>query len=99
MRLLRARQRLGKLLKVNDEQYISRLHKKIIDLQRELLENYRDLQVELRNIVGDKCFSHLKSRIDLILKGKKKVQVGPATSSAGGSTGKRKSSSENPQAP
>jgi len=65
-----------------DEKHIARLHKEIVDLQRELLENYRDLQVELRDIVGEERFLHLKTRIDLILKGKKKVQVRAGTSSA-----------------
>lgn len=57
-----------------DETRISQLHEEIIVLQRKLLENYRDLQVELRAIVGERRFAQLKARIDLILKGKKKVQ-------------------------
>ena len=76
-----------------DETRIAQLHKEIINLQRELLENYRDLQVELRDIVGEERFLHLKKRIDLLLKGKKKVQDRPATSSPGSSTEERRSSS------
>ena len=73
-----------------DETRISQLHEKIIDLQRGLLENHRDLQVELRDIVGEQRFTRLKMRIDLVLKGKKKVQVGPGTS-AHGAPAERKS--------
>ena len=65
-----------------DEKHILELHTEIIQLQTKLLTNYRDLQVELRNIVGEKRFRHLKTRIDLILKGKKKVKA-PADASAG----------------
>ena len=57
-----------------DETRISQSHEEIIVLQRKLLENYRDLQVELRAIVGEQRFAQLKARIDLILKGKKKVR-------------------------
>lgn len=57
------------------EEQIDQLHVEIVGLQRDLLANYRDLQIELRGIVGKRRFSHLKKRIDLILKSKKKVQV------------------------
>ena len=82
-----------------DEKRISQLHKEIIDLQRELLENYRGLQVKLRDIVGEQRFLHLKKRIDLILKGKKKVQVRSGTSSPSRSAKERKSSSGKSQTP
>jgi hypothetical protein len=58
---------------------IAKLHVEVIDLQRRLLENYRDLQVELRETVGEQRFAQLKMRIDLILKSNKKVQVPPPT--------------------
>lgn len=81
------------------EKRISQLHKEIINLQRELLENYRDLQVELRDIVGEQRFIHLKKRIDLFLKGKKKVQASPGTSSRKRAAAERKPSSAKSQAP
>ena len=59
-----------------DDARITQLHTEIIDLQRKILLSYRDLQVELRKIVGQQRFTHLKKRIDLILDGGKKVQVG-----------------------
>jgi molybdenum-dependent DNA-binding transcriptional regulator ModE len=82
-----------------DEKRISKIHKEIIDRQRELLENYRGLQVELREIVGEQRFLHLKKRIDLFLKGKKKTQVRPETSSPGRSTKKIESTSGKSQTP
>ncbi len=55
-----------------DETHIAQLHQEIIDLQKDLLKNYRDLQVELRDIVGEQRFTRLKRRIDFILKSPKK---------------------------
>lgn len=75
-----------------DEKRISQLHKEIIGQQRELLENYRQLQVELRQVVGEERFLRLKMRIDLFLKGKKKVQVRPSAK-------QRKPDSEKSQTP
>jgi septal ring factor EnvC (AmiA/AmiB activator) len=58
-----------------DDARIAKLHIEVIDLQRGLLENYRDLQVALREIVGEQRFAQLKMRIDLILKSNQKVHV------------------------
>lgn len=80
-----------------DEQGISKLHEEIVDLQRELLENYRVLQMELRAIVGEQRFLQLQKRIDLMLNGNKKSQTRTGTTSAGRSTGERKSNSAKPQ--
>jgi len=82
-----------------DEQHISQLHEEIVDLQRELLDSYRVLQVELRATVGEERFLQLKKRIDLMLNGKKKEQTRTGTSSASRSTGESKSSSGKPQTP
>jgi hypothetical protein len=82
-----------------DQKRISKMHEEIIDLQRNLLENYRGLQVELREIVGEQRFLHLKKRIDLFLKGKKKTQVRPEASSPRRSTKKLNSNSGKSQAP
>ena len=82
-----------------DEQRISKLHEEIVDLQRELLDSYRVLQVELRATVGEERFLQLKKRIDLMLNGKKKEQTRTGTSSASRSTGESKSSSGKPQTP
>ncbi len=65
-----------------DETRISQLHKEVIDLQRDLLNNYRDLQTELRGIVGKQQFSHFKKRIDGILEGEKKKPARRAKNSA-----------------
>ena len=55
-----------------DEQKIDELHDEIIELQRGLLLNYRELQVEIRGAVGQQRFPQLKQRIDNVLKQKAK---------------------------
>ncbi len=82
-----------------DEDRITELHKEIIRLQRELLENYRDLQVQLRSAVGETRFLHMKKRIDLILKAKKKVQVGPGKTPSEAPTPERRSISQGSRLP
>jgi cobalamin biosynthesis Mg chelatase CobN len=72
-----------------DEQRISKLHEEIVDLQRELLDNYRALQVELRAIVGQERFLQLKKRIDLMLNKKKTEQTPAGTKAAGSGKGVR----------
>lgn len=76
-----------------DDKLIARLHTEIVDLQRQLLNNYRDLQVQLRDVVGRPGFLRLKQRIDLILKGKKKVQTTTEPGSANQTTSQRAISS------
>lgn len=55
-----------------DQSRVDALHEEILVLQRQLLGNYHDLQVELRNTVGEQRFMRLKRRIDLYLNSKKK---------------------------
>ena len=78
-----------------DEKLIARLHDEIVDLQRQLLDNYRNLQIQLRNVVGQPGFLRLKKRIDLILKGRKKVQTTTESTSPNPSSRQRSISAEN----
>ena len=47
-----------------DEKRIEALHGEILELQRKLLLNYRELQIQLRATVSAERFQHLKKRID-----------------------------------
>ncbi len=55
-----------------DERRVRRLRKAILDTQTQLLNNYHELQVDLRKIVGKERFVFLKRRIDNALQSKKK---------------------------
>jgi peptidoglycan hydrolase CwlO-like protein len=48
--------------KLNEKQIV-KLHQETVELQRQLLDNYRHLQVELRDIVGKPGFLRLKRRV------------------------------------
>lgn len=50
-----------------DTAAVDGLQKEILDLQRDLLEQYHRMQVELRQIVGKERFVLLKQRIDRML--------------------------------
>src|SRR5262245_47953337 len=45
----------------------TQLEAEILDLQRQMLDNYRKMQVELRAVVGKERFMTLKKRIDNFL--------------------------------
>ncbi len=51
-----------------DNAHINDLQEAIAQLQRELLDNYHNLQVGIRRIVGPASFYKLKKRIDMALK-------------------------------
>lgn len=55
-----------------DEDKAKKLEDDVIALQRELLTNYRKMQVELRALVGEERFVFLRQRIDNMLKAQKK---------------------------
>ena len=40
----------------------------VLDLQRQMLANYRKIQVELRTLVGEERFNQLRRRLDNLLK-------------------------------
>ena len=46
----------------------TQLEAEILDLQRQMLDNYRKMQVELRAVVGKERFLILKKRIDNLLR-------------------------------
>jgi hypothetical protein len=50
-----------------DEKRAAALEADILDLQRQMLANYRKMQVELRALVGKERFLVLKKRIDNLL--------------------------------
>jgi hypothetical protein len=51
-----------------DETRASRLEAEILDLQRQMLANYRKVQVGLRALVDKKGFLALRKRIDRLIK-------------------------------
>lgn len=57
-----------------DERRIERLQAEVIDLQRQLLNNYHRLQTGLRRIAGRERFKKIKSRVDVYFRSRR----GPA---------------------
>jgi hypothetical protein len=50
-----------------DEKEAKAIEADIVDLQRQMLANYRTMQTELRTLVGKERFLILKKRLDLML--------------------------------
>jgi hypothetical protein len=50
-----------------DERAVDKLEAEILEVQRQLLDNYHQMQVKLRTIVGKERFATLKQRLDRIL--------------------------------
>jgi hypothetical protein len=50
-----------------DEKRAMKLETEILDLQRQMLANYRKMQVELRTLIGEDRFTILKQRLDRFL--------------------------------
>jgi hypothetical protein len=50
-----------------DEKRATALEAEILDLQRQMLANYRKMQVELRTLIGKERFTILKQRLDRFL--------------------------------
>ncbi|MDG1896603.1 MAG: hypothetical protein P8J37_17000 [Fuerstiella sp.] len=82
--------------KLNEKQIV-KLHQEIVELQRQLLDNYRHLQVELRDIVGKPGFLRLKRRVDLILNSRKKVKTISESTSDNEPVGRRQNDSTRSQ--
>src|SRR5262245_62689579 len=51
-----------------DEDRTTKLEVDILDLQRQMLANYRKMQIELRTLVGEERFNLLRRRLDNMLK-------------------------------
>jgi len=51
-----------------DEDRAAKLEADVLDLQRQMLANYRKMQVELRTLVGEERFNLLRRRLDNMLK-------------------------------
>jgi hypothetical protein len=51
-----------------DEDRAAKLEADVLDLQRQMLANYRTMQVELRTLVGEERFNQLRRRLDNMLK-------------------------------
>src|SRR5262245_17665458 len=51
-----------------DEDRATKLEAEVLDLQRQMLTNYRKMQVELRTLVGEERFNLLRRRLDNMLK-------------------------------
>ncbi|HKA06292.1 MAG TPA: hypothetical protein VKD71_03480 [Gemmataceae bacterium] len=51
-----------------DEDRATKLEAEVLDLQRQMLANYRKMQVELRTLVGEERFNLLRRRLDNMLK-------------------------------
>ena len=51
-----------------DEEKVTKLAAEVLDLQRQMLTNYRKMQVELRTVVGEERFNQLRRRLDNMLK-------------------------------
>lgn len=51
-----------------DEERATKLEAEVLDLQRQMLANYRKMQVELRALVGEDRFNLLRRRLDNMLK-------------------------------
>jgi hypothetical protein len=51
-----------------DEDRAAKLEADVLDLQRQMLANYRKMQVELRTLVGEERFKQLRRRLDNMLK-------------------------------
>ena len=51
-----------------DEEKATKLEAEVLDLQRQMLANYRKVQVELRTLVGEERFNQLRRRLDNMLK-------------------------------
>jgi len=50
-----------------DDKAVQKLQTEVLDLQKQLLDNYHRLHVELRTIVGPERFAVLRKRLDNIL--------------------------------
>lgn len=50
-----------------DASAVAKLQGEVLDLQKQLLDNYHHLQVEVRAIVGPERFAVLRQRLDRIL--------------------------------
>jgi hypothetical protein len=51
-----------------DEDRATKLEAEVLDLQHQMLANYRKMQVELRTLVGEERFNLLRRRLDNMLK-------------------------------
>ena len=51
---------------------VEQLQDEVVSIQRQLLGNYHQMQIELRSIVGEQRFALLRKRIDRVLQAKDK---------------------------